>query len=272
MPDEGFDDETLTEDEEFIPPVCAVDEDCEPEDAARNDDPSAGGIGGLPDQDIPPGLFHTFMIVDENGGPVANVEGYLEQNDGETVTAYGLAPSPANVDSMGTSADGRLYFRFNDWLEPVLAKDDEFLLTLRARYDYKNAQQTTITLPGIAPSATFVITWAGAPPPSGYPVQTAGLRIRVVDAAGSPVRGVMLSGSPHTKEAWAAAEASAGGLTEEAILLGPSDEEGDIRWETPGAAGTYELHGYKEGGADTEQYELSYSGEGLEDIILTWKY
>jgi hypothetical protein len=138
----------------------------------------------------------------------------------------------------------------------------EYILHLHAHYNYKMQQEYKVKLPN--PPAAYRVTWRQGTPPKEYPPQTAGIRIFMVDVNNKPVQGVELGGSPHSLETQAKGIA----LTEQAIILGPSDEKGYIRWNDV-KPGTYELFGSK--GGQSQKFTLKMpKNKTMVDIKLVW--
>jgi len=134
-----------------------------------------------------------------------------------------------------------------------------YTLMLYGHFDSSLQQEYQVELSD--PPASYTITWALPHPPKERPPQATGIRLFIVDISGNPVQGVELGGSPYPKE-------TTGPIPDIAMILGPSDEQGYIRWDDA-KSGVYELFGSKDG--KSQKYEVKMpEGKTMVDIILTW--
>lgn len=198
----------------------------------------------------------TFLIVDESGNPVAGVYGGLEQSINGTIGYRPLIGK--GHESVASDESGRLYVELEiGWEKKEQTR--EYTLMLYGYYDDSLRQEHKVKLPD--PPASYTITWKQSLPPKERPSQITGIRLFMVDAKGNPLQGIELGGSPYPKE-------TTGDIPDIAMILGPSDEQGYIRWDNV-KPGTYELYGSKDG--KSKKYEIKMpKDKTIVDITLTW--
>ncbi len=220
---------------------------------------AATGIFDHPQEAPEPTMRLTVKVVDEAGKPLSNVCGTLDYNDGVTAMQIEMTPYESR-DITATDKTGTMYFDLiPDWI-----KKGAYTLKLYAYYDHTLTQSFSVILPDS--SKSYKVTWKEAAPPNVRPLQKQGIRFFVKDSkTGQPVQGVTLQGSPHSNEAWAANKV----LHNNVIILGPSDENGYIRWDTA-IPGTYEFGGEK--GLLNQPFTITMPKDKvIHDIVLNWK-
>jgi len=198
----------------------------------------------------------TFRIVDDKGIPVANVSGGLAQTSEDTDSYRFLFGG--GQDSTARDESGLLYLELEaGWEQREQSRS--YTLMLYGHFDSSLQQEYQVELSD--PPSSYTITWALPHPPKQRPPQATGIQLFIVDTSGNPVQGVELGGSPYPKE-------TTGPTPDIAMILGPSDEQGYIRWDDANP-GTYELFGSKDG--KSQKYEVKMpEGKTMVDITLTW--
>lgn len=197
----------------------------------------------------------TFQVVDKSGAPIANVSGGLEQSDGTTSSYRPLQGSVP--DGIASGNDGVLYLELEAGWEKKQS-NRAHQLVLQGYYDASLRETYSVELAN--PPVSYTITWNQPRPPAERPAQRTGLRLFVVDAQGNPVPGVELSGSPYPKEA--------DEVPDIAMILGPSDQQGYIRWDDV-SPGTYEMYGHKNGKSKKFEFVMP-DNKAMADVTLTW--
>ena len=215
-----------------------------------------------------------FRIVDRDGNPVAGLRGNLGQSEpGASQSVSFLTGKPKSImnmpeDDFYTDESGMLYGELlPGWDQHLLLDTRKCTLILEARYDQSLTMEVKLEVRD--PPWTYNVTWEHPLPPKERPPQATGLRIFVADDKGSPVEGVELAGSPYSKEYVAEIFAKGGDITDEAIILGPSDGKGYIRWDGV-QPGTYELYGNKND--KNQKFELIMpKNKAMADVTLIWQ-
>lgn len=304
IPDEEFDDEWLTEDEEFIPPACAVDDECDPEFSSGQGLPSAEGLSSAerstsaegataaadeiapagPGGDVesppqppvpvdPNDPLRDYIIVqisDAAGNPVPYVSGSTARVVGDPPFSAVFTGEPDKPDQLWSGEDGRLYLHVDKAVRRDMEENDTMLFTLRAYHNPNMLITLQVTTPVQVPGVLSV-RWDNPLPPSEPIPQLYGLCLQIVDAAGSPVEGVTLTGSPYPVEYFEAQRARGLPVSDEQQTLGPSDADGIIRWHDA-RDGTFHWTAQKNGAGPTQEYEVLHPYMNYEEITLIWTH
>lgn len=198
-----------------------------------------------------------IRVVDLKGNPVKNISAGLVYSDGESESYFPIQSEGGAL--LVTGEDGILLWDLSYYGE--LPPPGKCTLMLYDTMDQSVSQQVSMII--LDQPAAYDVIWEHPHPGNQSAPLTSGLLIRIIDSKGKPVEGIEFSGSPYPKE-------KLGDIPDIAVILGPSDKNGQIRWAGPLEKGTYELYGFKDEGAG-EPYVLKYTGkEALETITLTW--